>query len=102
MESKVKIDTVFGLGVIVFLAVILLFVQGARDKKNKEFAEYQTNMGHLIQMKNKKIKSLSEQLVAQKKEMDTIQNTLITTKTQLDTLSQNLTAVAQTPAEKTK
>ena len=97
MENK-KIDTVFGLWVIVFLAVAILVTNDGNTRRVNDQKDHEAAMSNLLQRKNDKIKMLSVQLAAKEKETENLQKALTNAKNDLEALTKKLAEVSPVPA----
>ncbi len=91
MNNKKKIDTVFGLGVIVFLVVAVFVIGNINAGMVSDQKDYEAAMSNLLQRKNEKIRMLSVQLAAKEKEAENLQEALTSAKNDLEAVSKRLT-----------
>ncbi len=95
MENKQSINTVFGLLVIIFLAVVILVGNHTNSQKaQNQSDENQITLSYLLQRRNAKIKVLSAQLAEKQKETDGIKKELIDAKNALDVANKKMAAAA--------
>ncbi len=97
MEHR-RIDTIFGLAVIAFLAIIILVTNNFNSKRLSDQKDHEAAMSNLVQRKNDKIKLIASQLIAKQQELDSVQQTLANTKSDLDIVNRRLTESGSLPA----
>ena len=89
METR-KVDVLFGLVVIAFLAVTIILIKEMNYKRANDFKEYTTVLSNIVKQKNNKIKIIARQLLAEQKENQDLKSTLEDTRNALDGLSKKL------------
>ncbi len=98
MEKNKKIDTVFGLVVIAFLAVVVFVIGNINAGMVSEQKDYEVAMSHLLYQRNNKIRMLSVQLAAKQKESENLQKALTSAKNDLEVISKKLAEASSVPA----
>jgi hypothetical protein len=89
VENK-KIDVLFGLVVIAFLVVTIILIKDFKSQRVNDFNDYRMTLTNIVKQKNDRIKMLSNQLMAQRKENQDLKNTLAQTRNDLDSISKKL------------
>ncbi len=97
VENK-KIDTVFGLGMIAFLAVAVFVIGNINAGMVSDQKDYEAAISNLLQRKNEKIKMLSVQLAAKEKEAENLQEALTSAKKDLEAISKKLSEAGSASA----
>ena len=98
MNNKKKVDTVFGLVVIVVLAVAVLVMNDSNTRRTNDQKDQDAAMSNLLQRRNDKIKILSVQLAAKQKESENLQEALTNAKNDLEALTKKLAEATPVPA----
>ena len=89
MENK-RTDILFGIVVIAFLVVTIILVKDFDAKRANDFKEYTASISNIVQLKNNRIRMLSNQLMLKEKENEDLKNTLSDTRNALEGLSKKL------------
>ncbi len=98
MNNKKKVDTVFGLVVIVVLAVAVLVMNDSNTRRTNDQKDQDAAMSNLLQRRNDKIKILSVQLAAKQKESENLQEALTSAKKDLEAVSKKLAEASSASA----
>jgi hypothetical protein len=95
-----KIDVLFGLVVIAFLAVTLILIKEFNYRRANDFKGYSVTLSNIVKQKNNKIKVLAHRLFEEQKENQGLKNTLMAARNGLDALTKRLAQQASvaTPA----
>ena len=99
VEPK-KINLLFYLVVLFFLAVIFILIRDLNAKRAIEFKEYSVSITNVVKQKNNKIMVLYKLLVAKEKENEDLKNTLAETRNGLAAISNKLAQPAPAAAAK--
>ena len=85
-----KIDPLFGLFIIVFVAADLVLIKDFEIQKTNDLKSFSNSIAGIVKGKNDVINNLSSQLVLQENENQDLRNTLSDTRNKLELLTKNL------------
>ena len=97
VENK-KIDVLFGVVVIAFLAVTFILIKEFNAKRANDYKEYSAAIANIVKLKNDKIIILSSRLAMEQKENADLRNTLSDTRNDLEGLTKKLGQPVSAPA----
>jgi len=102
MADQKKINTIFGVVVIAFLAVSVVIINDFDQKRLNDEKESVASLVNLVHLKNNKIIMLSRQLAQKQKDYDSLQKTLMDTRNNLEALSKKMPETSAPAAVATK
>jgi len=102
MADQKKINTIFGVVVIAFLAVSVVIINDFDQKRLNDEKESVASLVNLVHLKNNKIIMLSRQLAQKQKDYDSLQKTLMDTRNNLEALSKKMPETNLPAASATK
>ena len=102
MADQKKINTIFGVVVIAFLAVSVVIINDFDQKRLNDEKESVASLVNLVHLKNNKIIMLSKQLAQKQKDYDSLQKTLMDTRNNLEALSKKMPETSAPAAVATK
>lgn len=100
VETK-KVDILFGVVVIAFLAVTFILIKEINYRRTNDFKEYSDTLSYIVKQKNNKIKVLAHELLSEQKNNQDLKNTLEDTRNSLDALTKKLAQQASAPVAPT-
>jgi septal ring factor EnvC (AmiA/AmiB activator) len=90
VKNNKKIDVLFGVAVIAFLAVTIVLIKEFNARRTSDYKEYTATVSNIVRLKNNKIKILANELAAKSKENEDLKKTLAEARNALDALSKKL------------
>ena len=89
METR-RIDILFGLVVIAFLAVTLTLIKEVNYRRANDYKEYTATLSCIVKQKNNKIKVVAQRLIEEQKENEALKNALAAIRNDVDALNKKL------------